>query len=274
MKRKIYTLILILVLLIGLSLLLYPTVSSYINSIHQSRAIANYVEQVKDMDSNDYDEILQSAVDYNNKLATSDIAITRLTEEQLKEYNSVLDAFGNGIMGYIEIPTISCNLPIYHGTQEDVLQIAIGHIEGSSLPVGGGSTHSVLSGHRGLPSAKLFTDLDKLVEGDIFIINTLNETLTYEVHEIATVLPHEIEGLRIEENQDLCTLVTCTPYGINTHRLLIKGHRVENTDSPDNMVVRVIAEGMQVDPIIVASFISIPILFILMLFLLFKPKRN
>ncbi len=272
--KKLYTIALILVLLIGLSLLLYPTVSSYINSLHQSKAISGYVENVTKLDKDKYADIINKAKEYNQQLANGNTVITKLTEEELKLYNQTLDAFGNGIMGYIEIPTISCNLPIYHGTQADVLQIAIGHIEGTSMPVGGANTHTVLSGHRGLPSARLFTDLDKLTVGDIFIINTLNETLTYEVYEILTVLPHEIEGLKIEENQDLCTLVTCTPYGVNSHRLFVKGKRVENTDSPENTVVRIIAEGVQIDPLIVASCIAIPALLLLMLFLLIKPKRN
>ncbi len=274
MKKRLSTIALILILLIGLSLLLYPTVSSYWNSLHQSKAIADYVENIQTIDKDEYSGILNSAIEYNKELLTGNTVITRLTEEELKKYNSTLDATGNGIMGYIEIPSISCYLPIYHGTQEDILQIAIGHIEGTSLPVGGASTHTVLSGHRGLPSARLFTDLDKLVPGDRFIINVLDETLTYEVYDIQTVLPHQIETLRIEENKDLCTLVTCTPYGVNTHRLFVMGRRVETEDNTENSPARIVAEAVLVDTIIVASVISVPLLFILMLVVIIQPKKR
>lgn len=272
MKKRISTIILIIVLLIGLSLLLYPTVSARWNAMHQSRAIANYVEDIQSLDSDRTAEIWNNAVEYNKALAEKDGSIV-LSEEERAVYNSNLDAAGNGIMGYIEIPSISCFLPIYHGTQEDILQIAIGHIEGTSLPTGGGSTHCVLSGHRGLPSARLFTDLDKLVPGDIFTMNILDETLTYEVYEILTVLPHEVDELEIEENQDLCTLVTCTPYGINTHRLLVKARRIANIDEESHNV-RVVAEAMQIEPIIVASIIAIPMLLVLLLMLLLQPKKR
>ena len=174
-------------------------------------------------------------------------------------------------MGYVEIPSISCTLPIYHGTDEAVLQIAIGHMEGSSLPVGGESTHCVISGHRGLPSAKLFTKLDELVEGDVFMLQVLGETLTYEVDQIRIVEPREIDALEIVEGEDYCTLVTCTPYGVNSHRLLVRGHRVENREGKD---VRIAADARQIEPEIVAPLVAVPILFVLLIWLLVKYRKK
>ena len=167
---------------------------------------------------------------------------------------------------------IQCSLPIYHGTEESVLQIAVGHIEGSSLPTGGAGTHCVLSGHRGLPSAKLFTDLDQLAEGDTFILRILDETLTYEVDQIRTVEPYELDDLGIEEGKDYCTLVTCTPYGINTHRLLVRGRRVDN--QPEARTVRVTADAMQIEPVLVAPLVAVPMLFVLLVLLLVKTRRK
>ena len=224
-KSSFVTAILIAALLAGALLLLYPTVSDYWNSFHQSRAIASYAEQVADLDDNTYDQIWADARAYNETLDNSTSRFV-MTEEQKKIYEALLNIADNGVMGYIEIPKIKCNLPIYHGTDEAVLQIAIGHVQGSSLPAGGESTHCVLSGHRGLPSAKLFSDLDQLTEGDVFLLRVLDETLTYEVDQIRTVLPDELDDLAIEEGKEYCTLVTCTPYGINSHRLLVRGHRV------------------------------------------------
>lgn len=271
MKKRISTIILIFVFLIGLSLLLYPTVSYRWNSMHQSRAIANYVEDVQNLDEDTQEQVWQNAVNYNKALSQIGGNII-LPQDMLEEYNANLNVTGNGIMGYVEIESISCFLPIYHGTQEEILQIAVGHIEGSSLPTGGASTHCVLSGHRGLPSARLFTDLDRLVPGDIFTINVLDETITYEVYEILTVLPHEVDELKIEENQDLCTLVTCTPYGVNTHRLLVKGRRIANIEAQSE--VRVVAEATQIEPVIIASIIAVPMLLLLLLILLLSPKRR
>lgn len=271
MKKRLSTILLILVFLVGVSLLLYPTVSARYNATRQSRAIASYVEELDKLDETETEKIFEDAVSYNKSLAESENKIV-LNPEQREKYNQTLNATGNGIMGYVEIASISCYLPIYHGTQEEILQIAVGHIEGSSLPTGGASTHCVLSGHRGLPSAKLFTDLDKLSTGDVFTVNVLDKTLTYEVYEILTVLPHEVDELKIEENQDLCTLVTCTPYGINTHRLLVKGRRIETQSEVSE--VRVVSEAMQIEPIIVATVIAIPILILLMILLLLQPKRK
>lgn len=272
MKKKNWSnIILIVVFFVGLSVLLYPTVSDYWNSFHQSRAIATYSDAVEEMDTSDYERMWAEADAYNKKLYESGHGLG-LAEDEKEEYESILDVSGTGIMSYIEIPSIKCSLPIYHGTDEAVLQIAVGHIEGSSLPVGGVNTHCVLSGHRGLPSAKLFSDLDKLEEGDLFMIRTLDQTLTYEVDQIRIVLPEEIDDLEIVEGEDLCTLVTCTPYGINTHRLLVRGHRVANQEDAEN--IRVTAEAMQVDTRIVAAFVAVPILLALLIWLLVSTRKK
>ena len=224
-KSSFVTVILIAAFFIGALLLLYPTISDFWNSFHQSRAIASYAEQVADLDENAYDRLWEDARIYNKTLGDRMNRFV-MGEEQKKAYAALLNIADNGVMGYIEIPKVRCNLPIYHGTDEAVLQVAIGHVPGSSLPVGGESTHCVLSGHRGLPSAKLFTNLDELETGDVFMLRVLDETLTYEVDQIRTVLPNELGDLAIVEGEDYCTLVTCTPYGINSHRLLVRGHRV------------------------------------------------
>ena len=267
MKKKDFsTIALIIVFFVGVSVLLYPTVSDYWNSLHQSQAIATYADSVENMDEQDYEKLWDAAVSYNQKLFQSGHGLG-LKDEEKEEYNKLLDVSGTGIMSYIEIPKIKCSLPVYHGTDEGVLQIAVGHIEGSSLPVGGLNTHCVLSGHRGLPSAKLFSNLDKLEEGDIFMIRTLDQTLTYEVDQIRIVLPDEVEDLKIEEGKDLCTLVTCTPYGINTHRLLVRGHRVANQEEAE--AVRVTADAMLVDNRIVAMCIAVPVLVLLLIYVVF-----
>ena len=253
-KSSFVTAILIAALLAGALLLLYPTVSDYWNSFHQSRAIASYAEQVADLDDTTYDQIWADARAYNETLDNSTSRFV-MTEEQKKIYEALLNIADNGVMGYIEIPKIKCNLPIYHGTDEAVLQIAIGHVQGSSLPAGGESTHCVLSGHRGLPSAKLFSDLDQLTEGDVFLLRVLDETLTYEVDQIRTVLPDELDDLAIEEGKEYCTLVTCTPYGINSHRLLVRGHRIENQASAST--IRVTADAMQIEPLLIAPLVAV-----------------
>ena len=270
MKKKDFsTIALIIVFFVGVSVLLYPTVSDYWNSLHQSQAIATYADSVENMDEQDYEKLWDAAVSYNQKLFQSGHGLG-LKDEEKEEYNELLDVSGTGIMSYVEIPKIKCSLPIYHGTDEGVLQIAVGHIEGSSLPVGGLNTHCVLSGHRGLPSAKLFSNLDKLEEGDIFMIRTLDQTLTYEVDQIRIVLPDEVEDLKIEEGKDLCTLVTCTPYGINTHRLLVRGHRVANQEEAE--AVRVTADAMLVDNRIVAMCIAVPVLVLLLIYVVFGGR--
>ncbi len=271
MKKHFSTLLIILVILLGASLLLYPTVSDYWNSLRQSRAIADYVDKINNMDEDKYKAILEEAREYNARLAATPHTLI-LDKEQKKIYNEQLNVAGNGIMGYIDIPDISCHLPIYHGVSDDVLQIAIGHMDGSSLPVGGESTHTVLSGHRGLPSAMLFTDLDKLSVGDTFIITVLNEVFTYEIYDIATVLPYEVDGLKIEAGKDLCTLVTCTPYGVNSHRLLLKGKRIEN--AAETPVLHVVAEASRIQPLAVMPVIAVPILLVFILILFIKPNKN
>lgn len=271
MKKHLPTILLILVFLVGLSLLLYPTVSDYWNSLHQSRAIATYAETIAKIDDNTYTHIWNDALDYNRSIAKLSPHWI-LTEEEIDTYNSHLNPSGNGIMGYIEIPNINCYLPIYHGTDEAVLQIAVGHIEGSSLPVGGMDTHCVLSGHRGLPSAKLFSDLDQMELNDIFLIRTLDETLTYQVDQILIVLPHEVEELSVQPDKDLCTLVTCTPYGVNSHRLLVRGHRVDNQEQA--AAIRVTADAMQIDPIIIAPIVAVPLLLLLLMGLLLGHRKK
>ena len=269
MKNKLINIFLILALVAGLSLLLYPTVSDYWNSLHASQAVASYDQAVKSMDEGKYDELLQRAGQYNRDLFLRG-SLFSLTDEEREDYNSQLDIDGSGVMGYIEIPTIKVSLPIYHGTSDDVLQVAVGHLEWSSLPVGGESTHCVLSGHRGLPSAKLFTNLDQLTEGDLFVIRTLDEVLTYEVDRILIVLPSEVQALAAEEGKDLCTLVTCTPYGVNSHRMLVRGHRVDNQSE----AVRLTADAIRVDPLLVAPIAAIPLLLALLLLLAAAPKKK
>ncbi len=270
-KGNLTTWLLLLILLAGLSLLLYPTVSDYWNSFHQTRAIASYAEQVAVLDNDRYDAIWSEAADYNRSLLERNNTYL-LSEEQKQTYERLLDVSGLGIMGYIEIPEIDVSLPIYHGTDDSVLQIAVGHLEWTSLPVGGESTHCVLSGHRGLPSAKLFTNLDKLAEGDVFMLRVLDEVLTYEVDQVLIVEPHETEALHIVEGEDYCTLVTCTPYGINTHRLLVRGHRIENIE--EAKVVRVAADAIQIEPLLVAPIVAIPILLVLLIFLMLPRQQK
>lgn len=238
-KKHISTIIIALIFLAGLGFLLYPTVSNLWNRAHQSRAIATYTKQVEKLDDSQNKEMLKAARKYNKSLLKKSDH-WKLSKKDKKKYESLLDVSGTGIMGYIEVPKIDCSLPIYHGTDEGALQIAIGHLEGSSLPVGGKSTHCVLSGHRGLPSARLFTDLDQMEEGDIFVLNVLGRKLAYKVDQIKVVLPDEMSDLEIVQGKDLCTLVTCTPYGINTHRLLVRGHR---TKYIEETVVRVQKEA-------------------------------
>ena len=238
-KKHISTIIIALIFLAGLGFLLYPTVSNLWNRAHQSHAIATYTKQVEKLDDSQNKEMLKAASKYNKSLLKKSDH-WKLSKKDKKRYESLLDVSGTGIMGYIEVPKIDCSLPIYHGTDEGALQIAIGHLEGSSLPVGGKSTHCVLSGHRGLPSARLFTDLDQMEEGDIFVLNVLGRKLAYEVDQIKVVLPDEMSDLEIVQGKDLCTLVTCTPYGINTHRLLVRGHR---TKYIEETVVRVQKEA-------------------------------
>ena len=271
MKKHLSTIALVLVLLVGLSLMLYPTVSDRWNAAHQSRAIATYSQTVAELDHTRYDELLAQAQAYNATL-TNRPGRFMMTDEERAVYEGVLDVSGTGIMGYIEIPRIDCSLPIYHGTSEGVLQIAVGHIEGSSLPTGGLGTHCVLSGHRGLPSARLFTSLDKMEVGDTFMLHVLDETLTYEVDQILIVEPQDVSALELDPLADLCTLVTCTPYGINTHRLLVRGHRVETVKERAPVVVT--ADAVRVAAWKVALAVAAPLLLAFVLAALVLPRRR
>jgi sortase A len=262
LKKNRINLILIGIVLLGLGLIAYPGFADWWNSFHQSRAVASYAESVANLDASKYSEMLAGAEAYNADLAKTGVRWI-MTDEQMAEYNRQLAVTDSGIMGYIDIPKIRVTLPIYHGTDDTILQIAIGHIAGTSLPVGGASTHCVVSGHRGLPSARLFTDIDKLVEGDTFTMTVLNRTVTYEVDQIRIVEPTDLSNLQIEEGKDYCTLVTCTPYGINTHRLLVRGHRVANANGEAN----VIADALQIEPVYVAPAVAAPMLIILLILL-------
>jgi sortase A len=248
-------------LLTGISLLIYPSFSNWWNNFNQAHTVASYTERVSHIDDNEYERILGEAHKYNESIAETGIR-WELTEQEKEQYNSQLDISGIGIMGYIEIPRINVVLPVYHGTEDSVLETAIGHLEGTSLPVGGEGSHCVLSGHRGLPSARLFTDLDKLTSGDTFMLNILDEVLTYEVDRIRIVLPSDLSDLTIEDGKDYCTLVTCTPYGINTHRLLVRGKRIE---SRSTLNIRVTADAMMVDRVLVAIAFGVPTLLIIIL---------
>ena len=276
MKKHLSTIILVLVLVLGLGIMLYPTVSDWWNSFHQTRAIASYSDTVATMDNEIYDQLWQEAEAYNAALAQKANPYF-FTEEDQALYDSTLNVSGTGIMGYIDIPEIKCTLPIYHGTSAAVLQVGVGHIEGSSLPVGGEGTHCVLSGHSGLPSAVLFTHLEDLDIGDLFTLQIMDETLTYEVDRFNRVLPHEMDLLTIEEGKDSCTLVTCTPYGVNTHRLLVHAHRVANEAATAH--IRVTADAVRIDPILVSPAAAVPMLLLLFLWLMFgggkkKPKKR
>ena len=229
LKKHFTTFILVMIMLTGISLLLYPAVSNWWNKFHQTRAIASYTEAVTELENRDYEEIRRRAREYNRKLLEKKDRWKPLEEDD-KEYEEILNPEENGIMGYVEIPVIGVSLPIYHGTDEAILQIAAGHIRGSSFPTWGESTHCVISGHSGLPSARLFTELEKVKEGEIFYLKVLDETLAYEVDQIRVVEPEDFSLLEIEAGKDFCTLVTCTPYGINTHRLLVRGTRIETPD--------------------------------------------
>ncbi len=266
MKNRILNIFMVLVLIAGLSLLAYPTFSDYWNYYHQSRAISTYNEKVKKLDDGTEKQMIEEAEAYNEKLKTDQHFV--LSESEQEEYEATLN-IGDGMMGYVDIPSIDVSLPIYHGTDEAVLQIAAGHLEGSSLPVGGVGTHSVISGHRGLMSAKLFSDIVDLKKGDYFMIRVLNRTITYQVDQMNTVLPSEMDELLIDPNQDYCTLVTCTPLGVNSHRYLVRGHRVANL-SDDNGEVA-IDKKLNRMILIVCAIIAAIILIIIVLIV--RKKR-
>ena len=267
-RRNLLTVVMAAGMMVGVFLLIYPSVANYWNSFHQTRAIASYAESVSHMSHDDYSRVLESAREYNRQIAATGMR-WRMTDVQRAEYESQLAVEGTQIMGYVSMPKFHIKCPIYHGTDEAVLQIAVGHLEASSLPVGGESTHCLISGHRGLPSARLFTDIAKMKEGDVWTIRVLNETLTYECDQIRTVLPDDLSELQIEEGKDLCTLITCTPYGINTHRLLVRGHRIPNVDGAANLT----ADGIQIEPKYIAPFVAAPILLILLIILMISTRR-
>ena len=270
-KGKLSTILLVAILVIGLGLMLYPTVSNLYNKKHQTRAIKNYSEEIATMDQRDFDAIWQEVEEYNRSLL-SNTTPSVVTDEQAAKYKELLDVGGTGIMGYIEIPSIDVSLPIYHGTSEGVLQIAAGHLDWTSLPARGESVHCVLSGHRGLPSSKLFTDLPKLVEGDEFTLTVLDKVLTYEIDQILIVMPEDTDNLTITPNKEYCTLVTCTPYGINSHRILVRGRLV--SDEELAAALHITADAVQIDAPIVAPILAIPLLIILIAVLLIPNRRK
>lgn len=271
MKKKLTNIILVAALLAGAGLLIYPSFSNYWNSFHQSRAISSYVESVSALSDDEYEALWEAARAFNRKLVGRP-PVSVLSDEERAEYYSLLTVGSGGVMGYINIPKLNVNLPIYHGTSESVLQVAVGHLEGTSLPTGDISTHCVFSGHRGLPSAKLFTDLNQLDEGDVFVLQVLNDTLTYEVDQIRVVLPEEVDELAIQEGWDLCTLVTCTPYGINSHRLLVRGRRIANLAATYSL--RVTADAIRIDSLVVAPFAAMPMLLVLLVWLLANDRKK
>ena len=270
MKRKVTTILFVLIFLIGLSLLLYPTVSDRWNSFHQSKMIISHAENVDRLSEDECEKLIAGANAFNKDLRTFPDR-WNLTGAEKKQYEDQLISDETAIISYVEIPKIKISLPVYHGTGAAVLQEAIGHMEGSSLPVGGEGTHCVLSGHRGLPSAKLFTDLDKLVIGDEFMLYTLNEVLTYEVDQIRVVLPNDLSTLAFEDGKDYCTLFTCTPYGVNTHRLMVRGHRVETVETKHILVT---ADALQIDEITLALIIGVPILAVVFIVVLVRPRKK
>lgn len=269
--HRLTTIILVLIFAIGVILLLYPIVSNYWNSLHQTRAITSYLDDVSNIQDADYEKVWEDAIAYNEELAEKGNSWV-LSEEEYERYEKQLDVSNSGVLGCIEIASLDIFLPIYHGISDSVLQSGVGHIEGSSLPTGGANTHCVLSGHRGLPSAKLFTNLDELKEGDTFVLRILDEVLTYQVDQIHIVEPEDVETLFIEENKDLCTLVTCTPYGINTHRLLVRGTRVESEAEAQD--IRIVADAMPVDELIVSTVVAIIMLTVLVVGISLISKKE
>ena len=270
MKKNKSTIILILVFFVGLSVMLYPTISDYVNQLHQTRAVANYAADVDKLSDADYTAYFEAADAFNAQIAADPDAL--YFPDRFPSYESTLDVTGTGIMGYITIEKIGVELPIYHGTSDAVLQVAAGHLEGTSLPVGGASTHAVISAHRGLPSAKLFTNLDQLEVGDTFTITVLDRTLTYEVDNISIILPTEPDSLKVSEGKDYITLMTCTPYGINTHRLLVRGRRITTPDKLKH--IRVTSDAIKIEPILTAPIMALPLLLVLLFWLLFAPRKR
>ena len=282
-KHRVSNLILVLILLAGVAIAGYPAFSDYWNSMHQTRAIAGYAERVAELTNDEYVTVWENALDYNRRLAANPNPWA-MSDEDIDDYERQLNVDGTGNMGFISIPRIDVNLPVYHGTSEAVLQTSIGHIDGTSLPAGSVhpdeddydkvefASHSVLSGHRGLPSAKLFSDLDVLEVGDVFYLTVLDQTLTYQVDKITVILPEDSSELALFPGKDYCTLMTCTPYGINTHRLLVRGIRVEN--DKELIDVRVTADALKIDPLYVVPFVAGPVLLLMVLWVVLFAGRK
>lgn len=268
MKKRKTTIIMTLFFFIGLLTLLYPTLSNYYNEKMQVKTIYNYENILNEADKIDFDKLKSDAQEYNEKLAS--LKEPLLTYDTLTNYKELLNVNNDGMIGYITIDKIKVELPIYHGTSNEVLNSSVGHLEGSSLPIGGLGTHSVLSAHRGLPSSKLFTDLDKLDIGDTFKITVLDETLTYEIDKITIVKPSDRSELKINSDEDYITLLTCTPYGINTHRLLVRGKRIEGPSKKTYITT----EAFKINKLIVIPLVSLPIILLLMIILLIKPVKK
>ena len=274
MRRHKTVIFLTLGFLIGISVLLYPAFSNYWNSKTQSRAIVDYESVLEQLEPEDYSAIFQAAYDYNEALYGVEFPL--MNYDKVPGYYDTLKVEGTSIIGYVKIDKIGVELPVHHGTSEQVLNRGVGHLEGSSLPVGGESTHSVMSAHRGLPSAKLFTDLDRLEMGDTFQITVLDQVLTYQVDQVKVITPREIEDLQIVEGKDYCTLFTCTPYGINTHRLLVRGIRIETiTEKP---VIYVANEAFRIEPLLVTPAVAAPMVLVFLIHLMVKyrepPKKK
>ena len=282
-SHRVSNTILVLILLAGVAIAGYPMFSEYWNSMHQSRAIMGYAERVAELSNDEYVSVWEDALEYNRRLS-SDPNPWAMTDEDIDEYERQLNVDGTGNMGFISIPKIDVNLPVYHGTSDAVLQTSIGHIDGTSLPAGSihpdpdqynkveFASHSVLSGHRGLPSAKLFSDLDAMEEGDVFYLTILDQTLTYQVDKITVILPEDSSELALFSGKDYCTLMTCTPYGINTHRLLVRGVRVEN--DKELLDVRVTADALKIEPLYVVPFIAGPVLLLMILWVVLFAGRK
>ncbi|MDE6729609.1 MAG: class C sortase [Oscillospiraceae bacterium] len=268
-KASVSTIIWIIIFLIGLGVMLYPKISDWWNTHTQSRVVASYTESVARIDDDTYEKMLAAAHAYNKQLAETYAPFS--SYKDVPGYNEILNIANSNIMGYISIPQINVELPIYHGTSQEVLNIAVGHLQGSSFPVGGENTHAVLSAHRGLPSARLFTDLDKLRVGDSFMVTILDEVLTYEVEEILIVKPEEMEKLAIIPGGDYVTLMTCTPYGVNTHRLLLRSHRIETIYEK---AVRISADAIQVDQMLVVPIIAAPLVVLLFIYWDIDSRRK
>ena len=270
MQSRKATIILLISFFIGLSVLLYPSISNYWNSKTQSEAIVDYEAMLASYKPEDYTEIFETANEYNRKLAALSAPLREYRQLE-KEYWNTLDISGTGMMGYITVPKINQELPVYHGTSEAVLSIAAGHFEGTSFPIGGENTHSIISAHRGLPTAVLFTHLDRMEVGDIFYFTILDRTITYEVDQIHIVEPNDVSLIQIEEGEEYCTLLTCTPYGINTQRLLVRGHQI---DELQNRNIYIVNEAYRVDPLIVMPLVALPIIFVLLIYVMIVPVKK